>query len=121
MSEGLVSHVVPIHIRSGPVVELELRANIVVPTLEPSTEKLEFGRVWCGQCVVQTVRFHNPRELPCEWSIVKKNDSSLWDNFICEPEKGSLPVHLVSPFALIPDSLVCLSVRIDPSWRERLP
>eukprot|EP00759_Apiculatamorpha_spiralis_P009318 PhF_6_TR15973/c0_g1_i1/m.24996/K17570/HYDIN; hydrocephalus-inducing protein len=88
---------IPIDIKGGPLVIIEVRAFIIVPSIELSTDNLDFGTVQVGQCRVMTVAFHNKQSLPCEWSTSvdegkarKPLDKKNRAQFMCTPARGVL-------------------------------
>ncbi|NXG68880.1 HYDIN protein, partial [Baryphthengus martii] len=79
---GEVDVLLPIKVAGGPTFHVRLRANVAVPSLCLSRDKLEFSTVQCGQCQEETVQLHNQLQIPCKWSIsvkepVKKVDKHL--------------------------------------------
>ena len=47
---------VPINIQEGPVIILRARAEVTMPNMTVSNDKLEFGSVECGKCKITTVQ-----------------------------------------------------------------
>jgi hypothetical protein len=78
---------IPILVRGGPRINIEIYASIVVPTIQLTSEKLDFGRVWLGRCHAITVGLRNPNELPCDFMCPMK-DGPFAKNFVCEPSSG---------------------------------
>ncbi|NXL46323.1 HYDIN protein, partial [Podilymbus podiceps] len=80
---GEVDVLLPIKVTSGgPTVHVRLCANVAVPSLCLSRDRLEFSAVQCGQCQEETVQLHNQLQVPCKWFItmnepVKKVDKHL--------------------------------------------
>ena len=54
---------VPIHIQDGPVIIMRARAEVTMPNMTVSSEKVDFGLVECGRCKVATVQLCNPLDL----------------------------------------------------------
>ncbi|NXA22511.1 HYDIN protein, partial [Ibidorhyncha struthersii] len=79
---GEVDVLLPIKVAGGPTFHIRLRANVAVPSLCLSRDRVEFSTVQCGQCQEETVQLHNQLRLPCKWFItlnepVKKVDKHL--------------------------------------------
>ncbi|KAF1661855.1 hypothetical protein FQA23_0006661, partial [Aptenodytes patagonicus] len=79
---GEVDVLLPIKVAGGPTFHVHLRANVTVPSLCLSRDRLEFSAVQCGQCQEETVQLHNQLQVPCKWFItmnepVKKVDKHL--------------------------------------------
>ncbi|XP_009468798.1 PREDICTED: hydrocephalus-inducing protein homolog [Nipponia nippon] len=79
---GEVDVLLPIKVAGGPTFHIRLRANVTVPSLCLSRDRLEFSAVQCGQCQEETVQLHNQLQVPCKWFItmnepVKKVDKHL--------------------------------------------
>ncbi|NWY49823.1 HYDIN protein, partial [Chionis minor] len=79
---GEVDVLLPIKVAEGPTFHIRLRANVAVPSLCLSRDRVEFSAVQCGQCQEETVQLHNQLQLPCEWFVtvnepVKKVDKHL--------------------------------------------
>ena len=99
---------IPIEIRTGGVIMLEIKAYIMVPQLtvshSPLDQPLDFHSevfladgskkvlgTTVGETRVISLQFKNPLPLPCDWSVradVKKNQPK--NQFICKPERGVL-------------------------------
>eukprot|EP00667_Euglena_gracilis_P000008 EG_transcript_8 len=83
---------VPIDLKSGALCMLQLTAEVVVPTVTVSHERLDFGAVRVGQTRVITLQLLNSRALPCDWSAVVKDPKRrpgygvIW----CNPTSGCL-------------------------------
>eukprot|EP01028_Stygiella_incarcerata_P012050 TRINITY_DN7246_c0_g1_i2.p1 TRINITY_DN7246_c0_g1~~TRINITY_DN7246_c0_g1_i2.p1 ORF type:complete len:3099 (+),score=817.41 TRINITY_DN7246_c0_g1_i2:4292-13588(+) len=86
---GPFSMTIPILVRGGPRINIEICASIVVPTIQLTSEKLDFGRVWLGRCRAITVGLRNPNELPCDFTCPIK-DGPFAKNFVCEPSNGTI-------------------------------
>ncbi|XP_075367152.1 hydrocephalus-inducing protein homolog [Mycteria americana] len=79
---GEVDVLLPIKVAGGPTFHVRLRANVTVPSLCLSRDRLEFSAVQCGQCQEETVQLHNQLQVPCKWFItmnepIKKVDKHL--------------------------------------------
>ncbi|KAM8955232.1 hydrocephalus-inducing protein homolog [Lycaon pictus] len=61
--------ILPIKVIGGPTVHICLQANVTIPTMTLSCEKVEFATIQCGQCLVETIQFSNPLQVPCEWFV----------------------------------------------------
>ena len=92
---GPIDMLVPLAVRSGPQVNVYLRANVIVPDLVVSSETLRFGSVHCGHCRTLTVQLRNHKEIPCNWSfgqpiLVEGGAPKPNDEFSVVPPRGSL-------------------------------
>uniref|UniRef100_A0A7M4E0K8 HYDIN axonemal central pair apparatus protein n=1 Tax=Crocodylus porosus TaxID=8502 RepID=A0A7M4E0K8_CROPO len=79
---GEVEVLLPIKVVGGPTFHICLRANVIMPSLCISSDKLEFFSVQCGQCQIETIQLHNQLQVTCEWFIttnehIKKVDKHL--------------------------------------------
>ncbi|NXQ99391.1 HYDIN protein, partial [Sagittarius serpentarius] len=79
---GEVDVLLPIKVTGGPTFHIRLRANVAVPSLCLSRDRVEFSAVQCGQCQEETIQLHNQLQVPCKWFItvnlpVKKVDKHL--------------------------------------------
>ena len=80
---------VPLELKNGPSVALNLRAAITVPEITVSTDVLDFGRVVAGNVSVISLQLHNPVEVPCEWSIKRPiGNYRYWSLFECSMSSG---------------------------------
>ncbi|KFQ76081.1 Hydrocephalus-inducing protein, partial [Phaethon lepturus] len=66
---GEVDALLPIKVAGGPTCHIRLRANVAVPSLCLSRDRLEFSAVQCGQCQEETVQLHNQLPVLCKWFI----------------------------------------------------
>ena len=66
---GTVEVDVPVDIKGGPPVVLRLRANVTVPDIVVTPNKVDFGDVVVGQCRVVTVQVTNTAPVAAEWAI----------------------------------------------------
>mmetsp|Transcript_118563 Transcript_118563/g.206475 ORF Transcript_118563/g.206475 Transcript_118563/m.206475 type:complete len:3749 (+) Transcript_118563:362-11608(+) len=84
---------IPVDLKTGPLVILEIRAEVVIPNLQISQDKLDFGVVQVGQTRIIEVQFFNPKPLPCEWSVSLKEEKKKLQVrlFKCFPDSGVLP------------------------------
>eukprot|EP00698_Gefionella_okellyi_P022526 TRINITY_DN7486_c0_g1_i1.p1 TRINITY_DN7486_c0_g1~~TRINITY_DN7486_c0_g1_i1.p1 ORF type:complete len:4186 (-),score=1237.39 TRINITY_DN7486_c0_g1_i1:99-12656(-) len=101
---------VPFNLHDGPSYVLRLRVNVTMPEVALSSDKLDFGELLTGRCKTMTVQLHNPKEVPCEWSVQKQQGSAAKDAkfFKISPEGGSLP----------PDGRVNVDVTFTPTERR---
>ncbi|XP_059569698.1 hydrocephalus-inducing protein homolog [Alligator mississippiensis] len=79
---GEVEVLLPIKVVGGPTFHICLRANVIMPSLCISSDKLEFSSVQCGECQIETIQLHNQLQVTCEWFIttnehIKKVDKHL--------------------------------------------
>eukprot|EP00760_Papus_ankaliazontas_P031923 PhM_4_TR5537/c0_g1_i1/m.106423/K17570/HYDIN; hydrocephalus-inducing protein len=86
---------IPIDIKNGPLVIVEVRAFVIVPAVQVSSDNLDFGTVQVGQCRVMTVQFHNKQSLACEWTATfddgkRRPDKKVRNQFHCSPSHGIL-------------------------------
>ncbi|XP_040433979.1 hydrocephalus-inducing protein homolog, partial [Falco naumanni] len=66
---GEVDVLLPIKVAGGPTFHVRLRADVTVPSLCLSRDRLEFSAVQCGQCREETVQLHNQLQVPCQWFV----------------------------------------------------
>ncbi|KAM6228154.1 hydrocephalus-inducing protein-like [Porphyrio hochstetteri] len=66
---GEVNVVLPIKAEEGPTFPIRLRADVAVPSLCVSRDRLEFAAVHCGQYQEETIQLHNQLQVPCKWPI----------------------------------------------------
>ncbi|KAL2094103.1 hypothetical protein ACEWY4_011415 [Coilia grayii] len=69
---GEINSVMPIQVAGGPLVQVRLRAVVVMPSLCVSTETLTFDSIQCGLCQLITLQLRNQEPVPCEWSIAEE-------------------------------------------------
>ncbi|XP_008933568.1 PREDICTED: hydrocephalus-inducing protein homolog, partial [Merops nubicus] len=131
---GGVDVLLPIKVAGGPTFHIRLRANVTVPSLCLSRDRLEFSTVRCGQCQEETVQLHNHLQVPCKWFItrnepVKKVDKHLPANVrqkLLQELKTKLCVFEAVPSAgaLAPGERCNVRVRFSPmeekSYRSEL-
>ena len=88
---------VPLIIKSGPQMVLQLKANITMPDLIMSPSHLDFESVLVGQCRKMYFTVRNPTPVLTEWSTVK--DPKMAANprlqrvatkYVLEPTSGRL-------------------------------
>ncbi|XP_008409888.1 hydrocephalus-inducing protein homolog isoform X2 [Poecilia reticulata] len=103
---GQTSIILPIQLTDGPVVQVELCANITLPAVTISTDLLLFDKVQCGMCQIQKMQLKNCEAVQCHWRIteeikpVKKHQQkppSVFQMFpscgVLDPDK-SVTVHV---------------------------
>ncbi|KAM9289560.1 hydrocephalus-inducing protein homolog [Morus bassanus] len=131
---GEVDVLLPIKVAGGPTFHVRLRANVTVPSLCLSSDRLEFSAVQCGQCQEETVQLHNQLQIPCKWFItmdepLKKVDKRLPASMrrkLLQELKAKPCVFeaLPSAGALAPGQRCNLQVRFSPmeekSYRSKL-
>ncbi|XP_043979545.1 hydrocephalus-inducing protein homolog [Gambusia affinis] len=66
---GQTSVILPIQLTDGPVVQVELGANITIPAVTPSTDLLLFDKVQCGMCQIQKMQLKNCEAIQCHWRM----------------------------------------------------
>eukprot|EP00756_Hemistasia_phaeocysticola_P037141 Hpha_TRINITY_DN16680_c2_g2::TRINITY_DN16680_c2_g2_i1::g.182314::m.182314/K17570/HYDIN; hydrocephalus-inducing protein len=127
---------VPVDVKGGPLVTLEIKAFIMVPQLSviPSVDTpLDFDLTssepgshpftTVGEAKVIKRQFHNPLPLPCEWSAkaeVRRNQPR--NKFICKPDRGVLApgercdveIHFVPSEGGLTTGLVNIKVAQNP-------
>ncbi|XP_003791425.1 hydrocephalus-inducing protein homolog isoform X2 [Otolemur garnettii] len=59
----------PIKVVGGPTVNICLQANVIIPAMTLSCEKVEFAAIQSGQCLVETIQLSNHLQVPCEWFV----------------------------------------------------
>ncbi|NXW03107.1 HYDIN protein, partial [Fregetta grallaria] len=131
---GEVDVLLPIKVAGGPTFHVRLCANVTVPSLCLSRDRLEFSAVQCGQCQEETVQLHNQLQVPCKWFItmnepVKKVDKHLpatmrWKLLQELKAKPCVFKALPSTGALAPGQRCNVQVRFSPmeekSYRSEL-
>ena len=71
MGFGPTKTIVPVEVRKGAKFNLELLANITIPTIviENSPDgNIDFGKVLIGQKKIFYMRIINDKEIACEWN-----------------------------------------------------
>ncbi|RKP17543.1 hypothetical protein ROZALSC1DRAFT_24102, partial [Rozella allomycis CSF55] len=118
--EGKSEVKIPISIGNGTGVNLIIKANVAVPSIEVGTTELNFGDIMYGQRRRKSFELSNNHLVPCEWSCSlvyyegsakqrkRKNDASLSD-FEIFPESGVLQ----------PNENCEVSVQLTPSKPKR--
>jgi hypothetical protein len=82
-----------VEVKGGPQVVILMRADVMVPEVQLSTDVINFGAVQTGRCRVMTVQLFNPNGVPAEWAVKKHPDAANsrdWGYFACEPALGTL-------------------------------
>ncbi|KAJ1491733.1 hypothetical protein T484DRAFT_1773431, partial [Baffinella frigidus] len=94
---GPIDLLVPLAVRSGPQVNIYLRANVVVPDILVSSDPntLRFGSVFCGHCRTISIQLKNHKEIPASWSfgqaiITEGGAPKPNDEFTVIPARGAL-------------------------------
>jgi hypothetical protein len=67
-AEGVVALAWAIPVKNGPLYEINLRAEFVLPEVVVSSESIDFQGVVVGQKKVITVSIKNKKPVPVEWS-----------------------------------------------------
>ncbi|XP_030334371.1 hydrocephalus-inducing protein homolog [Strigops habroptila] len=131
---GEVDVLLPIKVTGGPTFHIRLRANVAVPSICLSRDRLEFSAVQHGQCQEETVQLHNQLQIPCKWFITMKQSVEKVDKHLPVGVHQKLPQELkaepcvfeVLPLAgtLAPGQRCNLQVRFSPteekSYRSEL-
>ncbi|NXJ80823.1 HYDIN protein, partial [Trogon melanurus] len=122
---GEVNTLLPIKVAGGPTFRVRLRANVAVPSLCLSRDRLDFSNVCCGQCREETIRLHNQLQVPCKWFItnnepVKKVDKHLPASLrrkLLQELKAKPCIFEVLPLAgvLAPGQRCNVQVRFSPT------
>ncbi|XP_053931839.1 hydrocephalus-inducing protein homolog [Cuculus canorus] len=117
---GEVDVLLPIKVAEGPTYHVRLRANVTVPSLCLSKDRLDFSAVQCGQCREETVQFHNQLQVPCKWFItinepVEKVDKRVPGNMQKVKSKHRVFTALPSAGALSPGQRCNVRVRFSPT------
>jgi len=83
---------VPFRLAEGPIYTVQMRVNITIPEINMINEKLDFGDIILNRCKMMYVQLHNPKEVPCEWSVGKQMGPAAKDSkfFKVEPMSGVL-------------------------------
>ncbi|KAM4672094.1 hydrocephalus-inducing protein homolog [Amazona ochrocephala] len=79
---GEVDVLLPIKVTGGPTFHIRLRANVAVPSIRLSRDRLEFSAVQHGQCQEETVQLHNQLQIPCKWFITMKQSVDRVDKHL---------------------------------------
>ncbi|XP_027883649.1 hydrocephalus-inducing protein homolog isoform X2 [Xiphophorus couchianus] len=69
---GQTSVILPIQLTDGPVVQVELCANISIPAITTSMNLLLFDKVQCGMCQIQKLQLKNCEAVQCHWKITEE-------------------------------------------------
>ncbi|NXI51133.1 HYDIN protein, partial [Chloroceryle aenea] len=131
---GEVDVLLPIKVAGGPTFHVHLHANVAVPSLCLSRDRLEFATVQCGQCREETIQLHNQLQVPCKWCItvnepIKKVNKHLRPSAhrkLLQEMKAKPRVFDVLPSsgALAPGQRCNVQVRFSPtkekSYRSEL-
>ena len=95
---GKYEYQMRLDVKPGPPVSVLLRANVTVPDLKLSDTTLAFSDVLVGQSRTLTVLLHNPKEVVAEWGVKKPIEVAKdFDNFVCEPDSGTLAPGTLAP------------------------
>jgi hydrocephalus-inducing protein len=95
---GAFSTEILFDIKSGPLVLVEIRAFIIVPSIEISSDKLDFGKVQVGMQRIIPIALENTQALPCDWVASypelegqpTRKKQEKHGRFVCTPDKGTL-------------------------------
>jgi len=81
----------PIEIKNGPPTLLILKANVTVPEVTVSVDKLIFGTVFVGNSCTSYIQLHNTSPVAAEWDFKKPMGSTRDETrFLIEPRGGQL-------------------------------
>ncbi|XP_024138466.1 hydrocephalus-inducing protein homolog isoform X3 [Oryzias melastigma] len=61
--------ILPIQVSGGPVVRVQLCAEVTMPTITVSENTLQFDTVQHGNCQMKTMQLSNQQGVPCRWRI----------------------------------------------------
>jgi len=64
-----------VQVVGGPLVKMRLRANVIVPGLQVSTDVIEFGEVKCSECRIVSIQLHNHQPVRCDWAAVPTDNT----------------------------------------------
>mmetsp|Transcript_3107 Transcript_3107/g.11897 ORF Transcript_3107/g.11897 Transcript_3107/m.11897 type:complete len:4490 (-) Transcript_3107:1724-15193(-) len=81
---------IPLRIHNGPVINVEARANIILPELQISSKILNFGRMYVSRTRFISVQLYNPQPTVCEYAIEHSKTSEDALNFVCQSPSGVL-------------------------------
>ena len=84
--------IVPIEVKNGPKLNLEVVANITIPELYFETENIDFQKVIVGQKKTIFMRFENTKEVTVDWTLSTRADLASSDKdgsrFSMTPSSG---------------------------------
>ncbi|KAL8443893.1 hypothetical protein Emed_006517 [Eimeria media] len=95
-SEGTTSFPLTLAVSGGIAYEILLKATFVIPDLQVSTDRLDFGRVRTGLRKTMTLRLRNEKSVPAHWrhrTVVEKGDKAQSDGikcFVIEPKQAEV-------------------------------
>ncbi|XP_061217731.1 hydrocephalus-inducing protein homolog isoform X3 [Neopsephotus bourkii] len=122
---GEVDVLLPIKVTGGPTFHIRLRANVAVPSICLSRDRLVFSAVQHGQCQEETVQLHNQLQIPCKWFITMEQSVEKVDKRLPVGVRQKLPQELkaepcvfeVTPLAgtLAPGQRCNVQVRFSPT------
>ncbi|XP_038153742.1 hydrocephalus-inducing protein homolog [Cyprinodon tularosa] len=69
---GQTKVILLIKLTDGPVVPIQLCADISMPEITVSKDMLLFDTVQCGMCQIQTVQLQNYQIVQCRWSMAEE-------------------------------------------------
>ncbi|KAL8435591.1 hypothetical protein ACSSS7_002384 [Eimeria intestinalis] len=95
-TEGETCFPLTLVVSGGIAYQILLRATFVIPDLQISTDKLEFGGVRRGLRKTLTLRLRNEKSVPTHWrhrAVVDKSDRAQYDAIKCfaiEPKQAQV-------------------------------
>lgn len=66
-----------------------LRANVIVPDVDISMEKVDFGSVLCGHCLFMFISLTNNKAVECDWEARFFKTAKDSNCFKVKPESGT--------------------------------
>ncbi|XP_013867590.1 hydrocephalus-inducing protein homolog [Austrofundulus limnaeus] len=72
LAPGRRSALLLIQVSGGPQVKVRLCADVIVPTITVSTERLQFDTVQCCMCQIQTVQLMNNGLVESQWRLAEE-------------------------------------------------
>ncbi|KAK9833148.1 hypothetical protein WJX74_008612 [Apatococcus lobatus] len=83
----------PVHVRFGPIILVDVKANIIMPEVEVIPNHLHFGDVRRGCCKVMAIQLHNTCLVPAEWHLAEhftQHATKSGELFACSAMTGTL-------------------------------
>lgn len=87
---GEYKAIIPIKVLNGYIIEIEARANVILPEISISETSLNFGDVNVGYAKVYTIQIYNDKDVNSEWAIESSNGRKKDANFLFDVMEGVL-------------------------------
>jgi len=88
---------IPLTIQNGPVVNIILKAEVLMPQISISTNNINFGEVEHGRCKVVTMRVSNPLTVDAVWKIRRDAKKEVVDKHMPLHVRKALPKKKEGP------------------------